>query len=77
MNADPAKMFPFFRATKPARNCAVPPQIRARARTGEPLMLRLLTFERPVTIVVIPKPIRPTTAGFAQSDAAGVLADDG
>jgi hypothetical protein len=39
-------------------------------------MLRPLTLESPVTIVVIPKPIRPITAGFAQSDA-GVLADDG
>ncbi len=39
-------------------------------------MFELLTLDGPVAIVVIPKPIRPMTAGFAQSGGACELADD-
>src|ERR1035437_8546260 len=56
-------MLPFRRPTIPAINCAVPPKQIASARVGP--ALQNPTLCKPVAIVVKPKPISPTTAGFA------------
>src|SRR5208282_6303499 len=82
MNAEPGKISPRRIMMTPATNCAVPPNAMAIGKTAAfvtPQLAPLDAIAAPASIVVMPKPLRPTTLAGAQNGSltpSGVLEVD-